>query len=145
MCVCRVCVYISSTCDNILPFLLVEIFMLSPHLSMQFKQTGSGVLSPFSRRSQPLGGLHIQDEALWEWLASPLFPAPICVYNKIWYPFSTTHSCSLEVFIFSTQGTVSRELWYVNSCDLSQVSHRPQRRHKVWWCLKDEDEKDSAS
>lgn len=137
MCVCHVCVYINSTCDNILSFLLVEIFMLSPHLSMQFKQTGSGVLSPFSKRSQPPGGPSQTRRSIvrvaWP---SPL-PCPnICVYIKTWYPFSITHSFSSKVFIFGEQGTVSRELWYVNSCDPSQVSHRPQRGCTVWWCLK---------
>lgn len=65
-----------------------------------------------------------------------LLPQYMSVYIKSWYPFSVTHSCSLEVFIFSRQGKVSRELWCVNSCDPSQVSHRPRRGLTVWWCLK---------
>ena len=131
-----VCVYISSTCDNILPFLSVEIFMRSPHLSVQFKQTGSGVLSPFFPDAVSLWGAFPYKTKHCERPSPFPPPANTRVYIKTWYPFSITHSCSPELFIFSEHGTVSRELWYVNSCDLSQVSHRPQRGRSLWWCLR---------
>lgn len=136
MCVCFVGVYISATCDNILPFLLVEIFMPNRHFSMQLKQTGSGFLSPFSRRIQPLGDLPVQDKALWVWPTPPLSPCSnICVFISgpdIHFPSIS----SLEVFIFNRQGTVSRELWYVNNCDPSQVSRSTHRGCVAWWSLK---------
>lgn len=56
-------VYITSTCDNILPSLSVEIFRLSPRLSVQFKQEKAEISYLF-QTSAISRGLSIQHRVL---------------------------------------------------------------------------------
>lgn len=123
---CAMCVHSTFAFDNILPFLLSEIFMVSPHLSMKLRRTRYGTF--FSFQTQDLRGLPVHARS-----ASPLYPAPI--YMFIFRPdINFHHHHSLELFIFRQQGAAWSELWYVNCCDPLQVSQRPHTGHMVW-CL----------
>lgn len=110
---CVPCVYIMSTCDNILLFLLVEIFMRSPHLSMQFKQRRLAVLSHFSRRSHSPGGpFHTRRS-----IVSAAHPSPLPCSNVCLLLWSDINFLSPTPGAWRYLFLASKEL-FQGSCDL---------------------------